>query len=521
MKKPNRRSKQKSGSADSSTSPLIVSGEKGNPANRIRDLELENETLKRAIEELRSKVFDVTPNSCVGVQKLDQGHSRNSETSPKIVELRKLGIQSQLSAKKPKSDEMSEQFQDEIQRLKVQKVQLQCKMKLESMQFRLCKASLEKEILQLKKEQRRNKYEKHVLSTLIQRQKHVLQQKTKEAFVAAKRLKQLTESRKATSGKIAGARIGINIGTQGQLFDDGNDGVSIMALMQGIENDFEAKLKLDEVCSKYEHRIEKMVDEIKKLKLELEMLREEKSSSSCRTGDNETSIDDSELTDLREEVAKLSCMVSQMKMSKAQLVPADRSQVSSVSCSMADLVQTSVSIGSNIHASGTDASESECSQGNTSMIEKPSGVCCSCSKKSLCKTLKCRCRSAGSSCGASCGCALAKCTNNKKVPFKLDDIPQPKMPEDIVEELKGTIHDTILIQNKTVKNIPDTNEDCGSRKQPLREIGNTMVKPTAAKLDPRKKGQKTVIQPDTKDQPLPVIENTRGTRRTNKISGEL
>ncbi|KAK5824107.1 Chromosome-associated kinesin KIF4 [Gossypium arboreum] len=493
MKKPNRRSKQKSGSADSSTSPLIVSGEKGNPANRIRDLELENETLKRAIEELRSKVVDVTPNSCVGVQKLDQGHSRNSETSTKIVELRKLGIQSQLSAKKPKSDEMSEQFQDEIQRLKVQKVQLQCKMKLESMQFRLCKASLEKEILQLKKEQRRNKYEKHVLSTLIQRQKHVLQQKTKEAFVAAKRLKQLTESRKATSGKIAGARIGINIGTQ------------------GIENDFEAKLKLDEVCSKYEHRIEKMVDEIKKLKLELEMLREEKSSSSCRTGDNETSIDDSELTDLREEVAKLSCMVSQMKMSKAQLVPADRSQ--------ADLVQTSVSIGSNIHASGTDASESECSQGNTSMIEKPSGVCCSCSKKSLCKTLKCRCRSAGSSCGASCGCALAKCTNNKKVPFKLDDIPQPKMPEDIVEELKGTIHDTILIQNKTVKNIPDTNEDCGSRKQPLREIGNTMVKPTAAKLDPRKKGQKTVIQPDTKDQPLPVIENTRGTRRTNKISG--
>ncbi|KAK8291018.1 hypothetical protein V6Z12_D06G035600 [Gossypium hirsutum] len=446
MKKPNRRSKQKSGSADSSTSPLIVSGEKGNQANRIRDLELENETLKRAIEELRSKAVDVTPNSCVGVQKLDQGHSRNSETSAKIVELRKLGIQSQLSAKKPKSDEMSEQFQDEIQRLKVQKVQLQCKMKLESMQFRLCKASLEKEILQLKKEQRRNKYEKHVLSTLIQRQKHVLQQKTKEAFVAAKRLKQLTESRKATSGKIAGARIGINIGTQ------------------GIENDFEAKLKLDEVCSKYEHRIEKMVDEIKKLKLELEMLREEKSSSSCRTGDNETSIADSELTDLREEVAKLSCMVSQMKMSKAQLFPADRSQ--------ADLVQTSVSIGSNIHASGTDASESECSQGNTSMIEKPSGVCCSCSKKSL----------SGSSCGASCGCALAKCTNNKKVPFKLDDMPQPKTPEDIVEELKGTIHDTILIQNKTVKNIPDTNEDCGPRKQPLREIGNTMVCFPAAHL---------------------------------------
>lgn len=148
----------------------------------------------------------------------------------------------------------------------------------------------------------------------------------------------------------------------------------------------------------------------------------------------------------------------------------------------ADLVQTSVSLGSNIHASGTDASESECSRGNTSMIEKPSGVCCSCSKKSLCKTLKCGCRAAASSCGASCGCALAKCTNNKKVPFKLDDISQPKMPEDIAEEPKGTSHDTILIQNKTVKNIPETNEDCGPRKQPLREIGNTLVCFPAAHL---------------------------------------
>ncbi|XP_039010235.1 kinesin-like protein KIN-4C isoform X2 [Hibiscus syriacus] len=386
MKKPNRRSKQKSASADSSTSPLILPVDKENPDTRIRDLELENEALQRVIEELRSKLIDVTPNSCVGVQKLDQWYPRNSGTSPKVVELKKLGIQSQLSAKKPKSDELSVQFQDEIQRLKVQKVQLQCKMKLDSMQFRLCKASQEKEILQLKKEQRRNMYEKHVLSTRFQRQKHVLQRKTEEAFAAVKRLKQLTESRKTLSHKIAGARIGIKTGTQ------------------GMENDFEVKMKLDEVTSKYEHRIEKMVDEIKKLKLELEMLREE--NSSYRTGDNEAAINDLELIDIREEVAKLSCMISKMNLSKTQLVPADRSQ--------ADLVQTSISIGSNIHTSGTDASELEQSEGLASMIKKTSGVCCSCSKKSLCKTLKCGCRAAGSSCGVSCGCASGKCTNKEK-----------------------------------------------------------------------------------------------------------
>ncbi|KAL4284213.1 hypothetical protein GQ457_16G016690 [Hibiscus cannabinus] len=478
MKKPNRRSKQKSGSADSSASPLIVSGDKENPDKRIRDLELENEDLKqRVIEELRSKLVDVTPNSCVGVQKRDHGYP--SETSPKVVELKKLGVQSQVSAKKPKSDELSDQFQDEIQRLKVQKVQLQCKMKIDSMQFRLCKASLEKEILQLKKEQRRNKYEMDVLSTLIQRKKHVLQRKTKEAFVAVKRLKLLTESRKSFSGKIAGARIGIKTGTQ------------------GMENDFEVKMKLDEVTSKYEHRIEKMGDEIKKLKLELEMLREEKSS--YWTGDNEASVNDLELIDLREEVAKLSCMVSQMNMSKAQLVSADRSQ-------------TSVSMGSNIHTSGKDTSELEHSEGIASKIEKPSGVCCSCSKKSLCKTLKCGCRAAGGSCGVSCGCALAKCTNKREAPLKLDDVPQPEMPKDIIP-------DAILIQQKTVEKLPEMNEDCGPRKQPLREIGNTVIKPSAAKLGPRKKGQKAVIQPDTIDPPVSLPENTRGARRTRKNSG--
>ncbi|XP_022768456.1 kinesin-like protein KIN-4C isoform X2 [Durio zibethinus] len=511
MKKPNRRSKQKSGS-DSSSSPSIVSSDKEN--KRIRDLELENEALKREIEELRSKFGDVTPISCVGVQKLNQVYPQNSKTfAGQVVESKKLGIQSQLSAQKLKSDETSKQFQDEIQRLKVQKVQLQCKMKLESMQFRLCKASLEKEILQLKKEQRRNNYEKQVLSTLNQRQKHVLQRKTEEAFLMVKRLKELIESRKTSSGKIAGARNGSKIGTQGQLFDDCNDSASEMALVQGIEHDFEVKMKLDEACSKYEHRIEKMVDEIKKLKLEVEMLREEQAG--CRSQDNEAVINDSELIDLREEVDKLSCMVSQMNMSKAPLIQTERSQV--------DLVQTSVSIGSNIHSSDMDTSESEHSEGVIAMIERPSGVCCSCSKKSLCKTLKCGCRAAGSSCGISCGCAIAKCTNREKVPFKLDDMPQPEMTKDIVpcniEEEKGTVQDAMLLQNKVVEKLPEINEDCETRKQPLREIGNTMIKSITGNIGPRKKAQKAVVQPDTMNPPLSLLEGTRGTRKTNKNSG--
>lgn len=56
------------------------------------------------------------------MENYNQGSILSYVKHSQIVELRKLGIQSQLSAKKPKSDEMSEQFQDEIQRLKVQKV---------------------------------------------------------------------------------------------------------------------------------------------------------------------------------------------------------------------------------------------------------------------------------------------------------------------------------------------------------------------------------------------------------------
>lgn len=99
-----------------------------------------------------------------------------------VAELKKrLGSQSQFSTQRKKADESTKQLQFEIQNLKAQKVtfllgwtlfttalvfgcpspalginlcvyiqvQLQCKIKLESVQFRLCKALLEKEVLQV------------------------------------------------------------------------------------------------------------------------------------------------------------------------------------------------------------------------------------------------------------------------------------------------------------------------------------------------------------------------------------
>ncbi|KAI3499344.1 hypothetical protein L1887_29080 [Cichorium endivia] len=50
----------------------------------------------------------------------------------------------------------------------------------------------------IKKEGRRNEYERHKLQALNQRQEMVLQQKTEEAAMATKRLKELLEARKST-----------------------------------------------------------------------------------------------------------------------------------------------------------------------------------------------------------------------------------------------------------------------------------------------------------------------------------
>ncbi|CAL9065022.1 unnamed protein product, partial [Musa banksii] len=107
--------------------------------------------------------------------------------------------QVQLLKQKQRSDEAAKKLQDEIQFIKAQKVQLQHKIKQEAEQFRQWKASREKELLQLRKEGRRNEYERRKLQALNQRQKMVLQRKTEEAAMATKKLKEMLEARKSSA----------------------------------------------------------------------------------------------------------------------------------------------------------------------------------------------------------------------------------------------------------------------------------------------------------------------------------
>ncbi|KFK27870.1 hypothetical protein AALP_AA8G439800 [Arabis alpina] len=237
---------------------------------KVHELEQEKRALQREIEGLRQNLASIPSVPGDGAQKLKEEYLQKLNTlETQVSDLKKKqDAQAQLLRQKQKSDDAARKLQDEIHRIKSQKVQLQQKIKQESEQFRAWKASREKEVMQLKKEGRRNEYEMHKLMALNQKQKLVLQRKTEEASQATKRLKELLETRKASSREaLSGASV---------------NGPGTQALMQAIEHEIEVTVRVHEVRSEYERQIEeraRMAKEAARLKEENQLLRNANISS--------------------------------------------------------------------------------------------------------------------------------------------------------------------------------------------------------------------------------------------------
>eukprot|EP00897_Mesotaenium_endlicherianum_P000297 jgi/Mesen1/10268/ME000778S09611 len=126
--------------------------------------------------------------------------SHISQDCPSCLQLEELKRKQEGAAmalkQKQRSDERAKSLQEEILRMKQQKVQLQKKMRAEAEQFQAWKAAREKELHQLRREGRRAEYEMHRLQALNQRQKLVLQRKSEEAAAASKRLKEVLAARR-------------------------------------------------------------------------------------------------------------------------------------------------------------------------------------------------------------------------------------------------------------------------------------------------------------------------------------
>ncbi|CAD6242439.1 unnamed protein product [Miscanthus lutarioriparius] len=223
---------------------------------KLNELEQEKKALQKEIENLRHALTNISSSTDGNAQKLKENYLQKlNALESQVHELKKKQeAQQQLLRQKQKSDEAAKRLQEDIQRIKSQKVQLQQKIKQESEQFRSWKAAREKEVLQLKKEGRRNEYEMHKLLALNQRQKMVLQRKTEEAAAATKRLKELLEAKKSSRETYGGA-----------------NGSGMQALMRAIDDELEVTVRAHELRSYYERQMQERAaisKEIAKLKEE-------------------------------------------------------------------------------------------------------------------------------------------------------------------------------------------------------------------------------------------------------------
>ncbi|KAI3672531.1 hypothetical protein L6452_38620 [Arctium lappa] len=596
---------------------------------KVQDLEQEKRNLQKEIEQLRCNLANISSTSDDSTQKLKENYLQKLNfLETQVVELKKKqDAQAQLLRQKQRSDEAAKKLQDEIHRIKTQKVQLQQKIKQESEQFRLWKASREKEVLQLKKEGRRNEYEMHKLLALNQRQKMVLQRKTEEASMATKRLKELLESRKASSRETFG----------------NSSGPGLQALMQAIEHELEVTVRVHEVRCEYERQKEeriKMAKEVSELKDEanaakctalsdcaqtmspgarnsrifalenmlatssstivsmasqlseaeererafsgrgrwnqVRSLAEAKnimnylfnlaSSSRCQLWDKEIECreKDPEIRGLKEKIVHF---IRQVEMQKAELSRLEKFKQklimsksfkkktanqdvsaiddseghvydlrpkglrNSIAYELLEDMDTSESEHSDFEVDPEYSIDSEdewgnkrkrtskktsSNEGDTNAIQKPLyETCCSCSKSSSCKTMKCECRSVRGTCSMSCGCHPKKCSNREAAVAEESDSRPLVTGEGNVnisdaEEIEKSssalaTHGAMLLQAALADNPAETKEADGSKRKPLSDIGNKIVKPNAPKPNaPRKKWRKSVqiqLIPVSSDQP--------------------
>ncbi|CAI0417548.1 unnamed protein product [Linum tenue] len=586
---------------------------------KVHELEQEKRALQKEISELRNNLDSISSNSDDGTQKLKEAYLQKlTILEAQVSQLKKKqDAQAQLLRQKQKSDEAARKLQEEIHRIKTQKVQLQHKIKQESEQFRLWKASREKEVLQLKKEGRRNEYEMHKLLALNQRQKMVLQRKTEEAALATKRLKDVLDSKKASSRELSSAA---------------NGGAGIQAMMHSVEHELEITLRVHAVRSEYERQMQeraKMAQELARLKEETEMLKKTNSSDSpttmspgarnsrifalenmlasssstlvamasqlseaeesekgftgrgrwnqvkslvdaknmmnhlfnlasssrCSLRDKEVDCreKDSEIRDLKGKIVNLSSLVRHLEKQKTELIHqvklqnsalknmenagrkydlrkqpqrssifmmedmdmsvSDHSDVEQTEDDDAEWVRTNIKktkrrkhSRSEVHQSSSDSSPPS-SPRDVEFSRTESGPCCSCSKRSLCKTTKCECRAAGGVCGGSCGCSASKCNNRDPAAYANVNSAEPgeadvvsgfdEQPgEDRTRELAS--HGAMLLGsamsgNPAAADVAQANIG-EAKRMPLSDIGNTAAKSNAPKPSQRKKWRKSVIQ---------------------------
>ena len=114
-----------------------------------------------------------------------------------------------------------------------------------------------------------------------------------------------------------------------------------------------------------------------------------------------------------------------------------------------------------------------------SIQKTASGVCCTCSRSSSCKTTRCECRAGGESCGISCNCVPTKCSNREAAIVKVSNHSTQSELADSSDEKERSqdlvSHGAMLLQSALAEKPVETNDENEPRRKPLSDIGNTVV----------------------------------------------
>ncbi|XP_072285830.1 chromosome-associated kinesin KIF4A [Pyxicephalus adspersus] len=158
--------------------------------NNIKNLESEVEALQKEKEELVLALHSAKKDS--NQAKLsERRRKRLQELESQMTDLKKkLNEQSKLLKLRESTEKTVSKLNQEIQAMKMQRVQLMRQMKEDSEKFRSFKQQKTKEVIQLKERDRKRQYELLKLERDFQKQASVLRRKTEEAATANKRLKE-------------------------------------------------------------------------------------------------------------------------------------------------------------------------------------------------------------------------------------------------------------------------------------------------------------------------------------------
>ncbi|XP_063157696.1 chromosome-associated kinesin KIF4A isoform X2 [Candoia aspera] len=230
----------------------------------IENLEVEVAKLQKEKEDL-VLALHMTKKDVTQAKLSERRRKRLQELEGEMTDLKKkLKEQSKLLKMKESSEQTVCKLHQEIQAMKNQRIQLIRQMKEDAEKFRQWKQQKDKEVIQLKAQDRKRQYELVKLEQDFQKQATVLRRKAEEAAAANKRLKEALQKQQEAAAK---RKENQNRGFEGAASRVKNWLVNEVEVLVSIE---EARRHLDD-----------LLDDRKTLAKEIALLKEKQ-----ETGEN-------------------------------------------------------------------------------------------------------------------------------------------------------------------------------------------------------------------------------------------